>query len=189
MRTFALLLSALLLSAMMLGGILRSQANAGTWLATIVLNSDLRGASGLVVTASSKCITVGGKRVCLEDDDNDDDDDIGKKDDDDDDDKPKKKKTGNICAGEVSCPAGYVVLDKPNAYGACCELKEGLPKPAPVEEKCKLGMVGTPPNCECPSGTKFFGLKGCCISSSVTAGPPRSWPRTNRRPGCPNAQG
>jgi hypothetical protein len=46
--------------------------------------------------------------------------------------------------GERSCPAGYVVLDKPNQYGAFCEPKEGLPKTTP--EACKFGMFGTPPN-------------------------------------------
>jgi hypothetical protein len=75
----------------------------------------------------------------------------------------KKKNKGNKCAREHSCPAGYVVLDKPNKYGACCEPKEGLPAPAPAEaEKCKLGMIGTPPNdCHCPEGMEFVGYKGC----------------------------
>jgi hypothetical protein len=102
-----------------------------------------------------KCVTIGEKRVCFEDDAK------NRNDDDDDDDKPKKKKTGNKCQGEISCPAGYVVLDKPNKYGACCEPKEGLPAPASTE-KCKFpGEVGTPPNCHCPGGTEFVGYKGC----------------------------
>jgi hypothetical protein len=42
--------------------------------------------------------------------------------------------------GERSCPAGYVVLDKPNQYGAFCEPKEGLPKTTP--EAGKFGMFG-----------------------------------------------
>jgi hypothetical protein len=80
--------------------------------------------------------------------------------------KIKKKKhhdddkgNGTKTPGERSCPPGYVVLDKPNKYGAFCEPKEGLPPPS--TEKCKLGMVGTPPNCACPDRAKFFGYKGC----------------------------
>jgi hypothetical protein len=30
--------------------------------------------------------------------------------------------------GEHACPAGYVVLDKPNKYGSFCEPKEGFPE-------------------------------------------------------------
>jgi hypothetical protein len=62
--------------------------------------------------------------------------------------------------GERSCPAGYVVLEKPNKYGAYCEPKAGLPEPPPLA--CKFGMIGTPPNdCRCPDGTEFVGYKGC----------------------------
>jgi hypothetical protein len=101
-----------------------------------------------------KCITIGDKRICLEDFGN-------KKNDDDDDADDKPKKTGNICEGEVACPPGYVVLDKPNKYGACCEPKEGLPAPKPTEaEKCKFGMVGTPPNCEMPVQLGLLRLQG-----------------------------
>jgi hypothetical protein len=73
----------------------------------------------------------------------------------------KKHNQGN--QGERSCPAGYVVLEKPNKYGSFCEPKEGLPAPAPAEaEKCKFGMIGTAPNdCHCPEGTEFQGYKGC----------------------------
>jgi hypothetical protein len=60
--------------------------------------------------------------------------------------------------GERSCPAGYVVLDKPNQYGAFCEPKEGLPKTTP--EACKFGMIGTPPDCHCPEHMEFAGYKG-----------------------------
>jgi hypothetical protein len=45
--------------------------------------------------------------------------------------KKKKKHTDDdnntTPNGEHACPAGYVVLDKPNKYGAFCEPKEGLP--------------------------------------------------------------
>ncbi len=118
--------------------------------------------ASLLVRAASKCIGIGQKRICLDDEDPANNAGDG----DDDDEKPKKKKnkgkkTGNICAGkDVSCPAGYVVLDKPNKYGACCEPKEGLPKSE--AEKCKFpGEVGTPPNCHCPENTEFVGYKGC----------------------------
>ena len=74
--------------------------------------------------------------------------------------KIKKKKHHD---DEHACPPGYVVLDKPNKYGAYCEPKEGLPATPPAEpEKCKFpGQVGTPPNCSCPAGTEFLGFKGC----------------------------
>jgi hypothetical protein len=72
----------------------------------------------------------------------------------------KKKNKDTSTPGEHSCPPGYVVLDKPNKYGAFCEPKEGLPAPAP--EKCKFpGEIGTPPNCTCPNNTEFLGFRGC----------------------------
>ena len=141
MRTFAVLLFALL-SAMVLLGVLRSEAIAGVWLSTFVLGGDAaRGSSDLIV-------------------------------------KIKKKNKGNKCKSEHSCPAGYVVLDKPNAYGACCEAKEGIPKPAPAEaEQCKFGMVGTPPNdCHCPEGTEFQGYKGCVAKKRTCIAIPKNAP-------------
>ena len=81
----------------------------------------------------------------------------------DDDDKPKKSKPFNC--KKAKCDAGEVKLDKPNIYGACCQVgAEPLkPKTAPAEpEKCKFpGEVGTPPNCTCPANTEFLGYKGC----------------------------
>lgn len=39
---------------------------------------------------------------------------------------------------------------------------------------CKFGMVGTPPNCDCPAGTNFQGYKGClpvsCPEGAVVKG-------------------
>jgi hypothetical protein len=95
--------------------------------------------------------------------------------------------SGNKCEGEHACPAGMVVLDKPNKYGACCEAaKEGVCKkgligtppnctcpegtlplgagdnPCVAKENCPFpGQVGNPPNCECPKDTEFVGYKGC----------------------------
>jgi hypothetical protein len=94
-----------------------------------------------------KCITIGDKRICLEDFG-------GKKDDDED----EPKKTGNICEGEIACPPGYVVLDKPNKYGACCEPKEGFPDttPAPAPGPAGGGDTTKENICEgeiaCPPG-------------------------------------
>ncbi len=95
-------------------------------------------------------------------------------DDDDDDDKPKaqkknkdknknKEQAGKTCGKKVNCEVGYVRLDKPNKYGACCEPREGLPPAKAAEpEKCKFpGEIGSPPNCTCPTGTEFVGYKGC----------------------------
>jgi hypothetical protein len=112
--------------------------------------------SSLVLEAGFGCKMQQGKLVCGKGQKKDDDDD------DDDDDKPKAKAIPKKC-GKVRCDPGYVVLEKPNKYGACCEAREGLPPPKTAEpEKCKFpGEVGTPPNCTCPSGTQFMGYKGC----------------------------
>ena len=115
----------------------------------------------LVLGVKFGCKLVKSKLVCGEDI-NDDHGDGGK--------KHKKKDEGT--QGERSCPPGYVVLDKPNQYGAFCEPKEGLPKPAPAEaEKCKFGMVGTPPNCSCPFGSQFSGSRGCLKTCCGTPNP------------------
>jgi hypothetical protein len=135
MRKFGPLFFALVLSAMMLAGVLRSDADAGGWLAMVAASGHLAGgSSGLVLQIKKH------HHHHHHDDNNN---------------------TGQ--QGERSCPPGYVVLDKPNKYGAFCEPKEGLPAPAPAEaEKCKFpGQVGTPPNCSCPDGTEFLGFKGC----------------------------
>ena len=120
----------------------------------------------VVVPVAFKCEMVEGKLVCgktsggkSSDDDDDDDND-------DDDNKPKKSEDKVIpktCGKKVNCEAGFVKLEKPNKYGACCEAREGLPPPKQQEaEKCKFpGEVGTPPNCECPPGTEFMGYRGC----------------------------
>jgi hypothetical protein len=87
--------------------------------------------------------------------------------DDDEDEAPKKKgkkKKGDAdtSPGERSCPSGYVVLDKPNKYGAFCEPADTSKQaPAKEPEKCKFGMIGSPPDCHCPEGTEFQGYKGC----------------------------
>ena len=50
--------------------------------------------------------------------------------------KKKKKKHDGDMQGEHSCPPGYMVLDKPNKYGAYCELvpkEPPAPKETPVE--------------------------------------------------------
>ncbi len=76
-------------------------------------------------------------------------------------DKKDKDQAAKTCGKKVKCDAGYVRLEKPNKYGACCELPGGA-TPAKTTEKCKFpGEVGTPPNCKCPEGTEFLGYKGC----------------------------
>ena len=110
----------------------------------------------VIAPVAFKCGMVNGKLVCGSTKGNesrgDDDDDV--------DDKPKKSKDKVIpktCGKKVNCEAGFVKLEKPNKYGACCEAREGLPP-----EKCKFpGEVGTPPNCECPKNTEFKGFRGC----------------------------
>lgn len=134
------------------------------------------GAAGFVEPAGAPCIMIGDKRICLDiedkgktpkkQDEQPGEDDVtpggeqGGQPENKQDGSAETKKTGNICQGEIACPPGYVVLDKPNKYGACCEPKEGFP--APATEKCKFpGEVGTPPNCHCPENTEFVGYKGC----------------------------
>jgi hypothetical protein len=106
----------------------------------------------------------------------------------------KKKQQGDNGAseeagsqgGDHACPPGYVVLDKPNKFGAFCEPKEGvcekgligtppdckcpdgtLPlgtgdNPCVAKQNCQFpGQEGNPPNCYCPKGTEFVGYKGC----------------------------
>ena len=134
------------------------------------------------VQVDFKCRKVDGKLVCgstkgNKNRDDDDDDNEG-------DDEPKKSKDKAIpktCGKKVNCEPGFVRLEKPNKYGACCEAREGLPPPTQQEaEKCKFpGEVGTPPNCSCPNGTEFLGYKGCvaytyqeayCINPSTPGG-------------------
>lgn len=111
----------------------------------------------MIVQAGFKCNLVNGKLVCgtkksgAEDNNNGDDD------------KPQKKKnTGNICAGNNHCGAGYTDLETPNKYGACCEPAGGFETAPKEAEKCKFpGEIGTPPNCQCPEDTEFRGFKGC----------------------------
>jgi hypothetical protein len=112
--------------------------------------------SGFVLKAAFECKLQQGKLVCGKTKKNADDDD-----DDDDNQKPKPAKTKDC--KKARCEPGFVVLDKPNKYGACCEAREGLPPPKAAEpEQCKFpGEIGTPPNCTCPSGTEFMGYKGC----------------------------
>jgi hypothetical protein len=69
---------------------------------------------------------------------------------------------GDGTQGERSCPPGYVVLDKPNKYGAFCEPKEGLPETPKEKLACQFpGQVGD--DCHCPPGTEFAGYKGCIV--------------------------
>ena len=119
-------------------------------------------ASDVIVLVAFKCEMVEGKLVCGSTKGNKDRD----ENDDDDNDKPKKSKDKVIpktCGKKVNCEAGFVKLEKPNKYGACCEAREGLPPAKQQEgEKCKFpGEVGTQPNCTCPSGTEFLGFRGC----------------------------
>ena len=130
-------------------------------LALLLIAGAIVAGSSSFASAGKKCVTIGEKRVCFEegkDKKNDDDDD-------DDDHKPKKK-AGNKCEGEISCPAGYVVLDKPNKYGACCEPKEGLPQ---TETQPKASA--------CPAGTELFQgkcmFRRCSSYSPEAAGEPK----------------
>jgi hypothetical protein len=58
--------------------------------------------------------------------------------------------------GARSCPPGYVVLDKPNKYGAFCEPKEGLPTKVDEASCAQKGLTyiagGDNNACYCPEG-------------------------------------
>lgn len=133
--------------------------------------------TGDVHVVGFKCGLVNGKLVCG-DKQSGGNKQGGSKKQSNDDEKPKKAKDKAIpktCGKKVNCEPGFVRLEKPNKYGACCEAREGLP-PTQSAEKCKFGMIGTPPNdCRCPAGTDFQGYKGCvktpseiCCSAQVT---------------------
>ena len=113
---------------------------------------------GIVVQTDFKCRKVEGKLVCGSTKGN------RQNDDDDDADKPKKSKDKVIpktCGKKVNCEAGFVKLEKPNKYGACCEAREGLPPKQQEATKCKFPGQINPPNCDCPPGTEFMGYRGC----------------------------
>jgi hypothetical protein len=134
--------------------------------------------------AKEKCISIGGKRVCFEDGKNK----KGNAEDDDNNGDGEPQPTGNKCQGEVACPSGYVVLDKPNKYGACCEPKEGFPN-----TEAKKPGPGS-----CPAGTEFVANYGKCMFvrcqsySPEAAGEPKErvsdWPRGFEN-NCTNAGG
>jgi hypothetical protein len=65
--------------------------------------------------------------------------------------------------GEHSCPPGYRVLAAPNQSGDYCE-PAGMPDAA--QSTCQGGMVGTPPNCQCPKNSELLG--GNCVHYSAT---------------------
>jgi hypothetical protein len=118
---------------------------------------------------AKKCIKIGGKRICLEGEDNGAGNAGG-----------ATKNTGNICEGEIACPPGYVVLDKPNKYGACCEPKEGFPETTPAPEG---GGSAVPEDASSPEPTnadyakckvpqqKSFVGKGCLMGHDSSALP------------------
>ena len=116
-------------------------------------------AQDLLIQVDFKCRKVDGKLVCGSTKGN-----KNRDDDDEDDDQPKKSKDKVIpktCGKKVNCEAGFVKLEKPNKYGACCEAREGLPPKPQEAAKCKFPGQINPPTCDCPPGTEFMGYKGC----------------------------
>jgi hypothetical protein len=147
--------------------------------------------SSVIVSAGKKCISIGEKQVCFDDgknkkknkndaggadagnnnapandnapaDDNAAPDNATP-------DNAAPQNTGNKCQGEVACPPGYVVLDKPNKYGACCEPREGFCPPDRPS--------GTPPNC-CAEGTTF--REGACWPTNCPPGTVGTPPHCDR---------
>jgi len=116
--------------------------------------------SSFDVNAGKKCITVGEKSICFDDGKSkksNDDDDPGKKDGGVNQDEQNKGAADK--SGDRACPPGYVVLEKPNKYGAFCEPKEGFCPPDRPN--------GTPPNC-CAEGTTF--REGACWPTNCPPG-------------------
>ncbi len=134
-------------------------------------------ASGDLLAVGFNCDFVNGKLVCGGKNGGGDKQGGSKKPNNDgENDQPNKSKDKVIpktCGKKVNCEAGFVKLEKPNKYGACCEAREGLPPPKQAEpEKCKFpGEVGTPPNCSCPAGTEFMGYRGCLPKKADPVGP------------------
>ena len=147
--------------------------------------------SSVIVSAGKKCISIGEKQVCFDDgknkkknkndaggadagnnnapandnapaDDNAAPDNATP-------DNAAPQNSGNKCQGEVACPPGYVVLDKPNKYGACCEPREGFCPPDRPS--------GTPPNC-CAEGTTF--REGACWPTNCPPGTVGTPPHCDR---------
>ena len=66
--------------------------------------------------------------------------------------------------GQHSCPPGHTVLAAPNASGSYCEPLAGTPEA--TNRGCQRGMVGTPPNCQCPKNSELLG--GNCVHYTAT---------------------
>ncbi|MGH6734638.1 MAG: hypothetical protein ACRECX_00955 [Methyloceanibacter sp.] len=81
----------------------------------------------------------------------------------------QKKKTGNICEGEIACPPGYVVLDKPNKYGACCEPKEGFPDATPAPAPAPEPKAGACQLCDNKGNCSPAGNEAECAQRKATA--------------------
>lgn len=116
--------------------------------------------SSFNASAGKKCITIGEKSICFDDGKSkksNDDDDLRKNDDGGKQDEQNKDAAEK--PGERACPPGYVVLDRPNQYGAFCEPKEGFCPPDRPS--------GTPPNC-CAEGTTF--REGACWPNNCPPG-------------------
>jgi len=73
------------------------------------------------------------------------------------------KKEETVNPSEHSCPPGYRVLAVPSKYGYC-EPPEGTAEA--VSTGCQHGMVGTPPNCHCPTNSELLG--GNCVHYTAT---------------------
>jgi hypothetical protein len=81
--------------------------------------------------------------------------------------------------GERTCPVGYVVLDKPNKYGAFCEPKEGFPTMPPTYN-CEgdftppsghSAYLGLEASSEEDAKAKFVQIVAATEHNAVPAGP------------------
>lgn len=113
-----------------------------------------------VVPAGFKCDFVGGKLVCGKTQNQGTSD--GDQDNSDRPTKSKDKVIPKTCGKKVNCEAGYVKLEKPNKYGACCEAREGLPPPKPAEPAPQPAPAETPS----PAAERV-----CCTASHPSGEP------------------
>jgi hypothetical protein len=114
------------------------------------LNAEIRLATSPQPEKKDKCITIGDKRLCLED---------LKKKSGKQGEKPKTEEPATPPADDKSAAPAEPKCPKPNMIevpGGCqCKPGYEFGGGEGCVKKCGYGMIGTPPNCRCPLGAKL----------------------------------
>jgi hypothetical protein len=119
----------------------------GTSLKAHSLNRDLEGgAPSPVVKAKFECRLINNKLVCGDSSTFDKPDTNGDKDNNGNGTNTDTSNAETAGPGEHCCPIGYVVLEKPNKFGAICEPKEGLPGAQPSTARFACGASVSKPD-------------------------------------------